>query len=161
MREKECRFIEQLYADNYMKLYCYAYGIIKDHHTAENLINDTFVTAVQKAEHLMEHENPVGWLIQSLKFKLMQYLRAEGRHPTNVPLDLVAEQSSRHERPEDVTDRMFLEKVLKDSDLRMFDLFYYEGYSHKELADEFGISIPASQKRLERIRKKLRDALEE
>lgn len=160
MREKECRFIEKLYAEHYTKLYYYALSIIKNHHTAENFVNETFVTAVQKVELLIEHDNPVGWLIQVLKFKLMQHMRAEGKHPTSVPLDLVTEQSSLHSRPEDITERMFLEKVLKEKDLKMFDLFYNEGYSHQELADEFGISISASQKRLERIRKKLQEALD-
>ncbi len=145
--------IETLYAEHFELLYHYAYTVLHDRPSAENLVNDTFLDAIKKAELLLTHENPTGWLMQALKFHIRHYLTAQAKQPTILPLDSVQEPPSQESELKDA------EESLSEEDRRFYELYYKHGLSHKELSKRFGISVSASQKRLERIREKLKQYL--
>ena len=52
-----------------------------------------------------------------------------------------------------------IQKILTEEEYRLLKRLTIELVSHVKVAEEFGISVYASQKRLERIRKKLKKAL--
>ena len=158
-REERC-FIEQLYIENFKKLYHYANIILQDSEASENIVNDTFVEAIKKAGCLFSHENPMGWLMQALKLNMKQYIRMQAKQPKIVPLDTVNEQLTVQTNIEEF-DLLHYANLLSDEDRRLLELYCKKNYSHKEIAKEFGISVSASQKRMERIRKRLKIALEE
>lgn len=154
MTEKEHRFIEKLYIENFDKLYHYANTVLLDSEASKELVNDTFTDAVRKASQLTVHENPVGWLIEALKLNIKSYKRNQAKKPQIFPL-------SETEMTEDSSEFLDYAPALSEEECRMLTLYYEKGYSHKELAEEFGISISASQKRLERIKRRLRQMLDE
>lgn len=163
MKQEEYHLIALLYAENFKALYYYAYTIVKDRHVAENLVNDTFLQAIQKSDVILKHENPQGWLRLALKLNLKQYVRAQTRRPATVSLDSTDEKLLAQTNPAEAETLLLtsLKKTLSEEDFRLFTLYYLEGYSHARLAEEFGISVSASQKRLERIRKRLQKVLKE
>jgi RNA polymerase sigma factor (sigma-70 family) len=153
-QEQKC-FIEKLYMEHFETLHRYAYIVLQDHQSAENLVNDTFLDGIKKVELLRGHENPVGWLMQALKLHMKHYLFTKAKQPPVVPLEDTRELSHEESQLKDA------EAALSDEDRRFYELYYKVGLSHKELAKRYGISVSASQKRLERIREKLKRLLRE
>lgn len=153
MTQKQKRFIEKLYMENFETLHHYAYIVLQDHQTAENLVNDTFLDGIKKIELLCAHENPAGWLMQALKLHMKHYLFLKAKQPTVIPLENAREQAPRESKLRDA------EIDLSDEERRFYELYYKDGLSHKELSERYGISVSASQKRLERIREKLKRLL--
>ena len=153
MTQKQKCFIEKLYMQNFETLHHYAYIVLQDHQVAENLVNDTFLDGIKKVELLCEHENPAGWLMQALKLRMKHYLSVKAKQPTVIPLENAREQAPRESKLRDA------EIDLSDEERHFYELYYKDGLSHKELSDRYGISVSASQKRLERIREKLKRLL--
>lgn len=163
MKQEEYHLIEALYIENFNSLYQYAYSAIRDRCVAENLVNDTFLQAIKKSAKILQHENPLGWLRTALKFNIRQYIRSLKRLPYTLPL-ADAEEQCIAQKSLDYDAELLLASiasVLSRDDFCLFVRFYKDGYSHGQLAKEFGISVSASQKRLERIRKRLKQVLGE
>lgn len=164
--EKESAF-DALYLAQVQKLLRYAQAHTQSMEAAEELVQDTFHEAYLKFDQLQRHENPGGWLMQTLKNKLANYQRARQREASLLagwledtsqlpaPGDLVDELSQRQQVAE---IRAFVADGFDDTDRALFQALLVEGRSHKYAAAALGITVWNSQKRLERIRKRIRDA---
>ena len=158
---------EQLYTEYVHRLIRYARAQGQSGDVAEELVQDTFHEAYAQLAHLTEHENPGGWLMQTLKNKIRNYDRARQRERRLMagwteemyavaalgdPIEqwLVRQQLSDVYR--------YAAKHFDEQDLRLFRLLLIEGRSHKTAAAQLGITVWNIQKRLERIRKRLREA---
>ena len=164
MNPDEERFFEQLYQENFGKLMRYA-RVHMDPFRAEELVQDTFHDALQKIQLLAGHENPYGWLMTTLKYKINNYQRSHQKELLRL-ISLNSELASDIPAPDSIDDileenedqRSLAEKLqhaLSERELHIVRRMVYESATHKELAEEMGISVWASQKRLERIRNKL------
>lgn len=164
MRPKEEQFFEQLYRDNFRKLNRYA-RVHLDPFRAEEVVQDTFHDALEKIDGLLEHENPYGWLMVTLKHKINNYQRSRQRDLLRlVSLDAVPVQElpatkSVDRLVEEKEDQIFvkerIQNTLSDCERYIVRRLIYEKATHKELSEELGITIWASQKRMGRIREKL------
>lgn len=164
MLPDEEQFFEQLYRENFGKLMRYA-RIHVDPFRAEELVQDTFHDALQKIQVLAGHDNPYGWLMITLKHKISNYQRMHQKELLRlVSLDSeqIASLSSTEsidnvieEREEHQSAVEKIQGALSESELYVVKRLIYENATHKELAEELGITVWASQKRLERIRDKL------
>lgn len=164
MLPEQDAFIEKLYYKNFRKLTLYAMSVVKNQDRAKDIVQDTFHEAIKHIDRLMTHENPDGWLVVTTKRKIQESERSRNRYLRRF-LSLDTEISEiqigeiRNSVEANVTDEPFpLEKIkqaLTPDEFKLLTRFVFEKVSHLELAKEFGISVYASQKRLERIRKKL------
>ena len=152
MTQEQRSFLEALYKENFRKLYYYGFAILKEQTITENLINDTFLVAVQKIDTLMTHENPAGWLICALKNHIKHYRYICAQSPQMIPLDQVEEYLHSDEELH-FSD---LEGTLTEKECAFFRIYYDLGCSHKAVAELLGISVSACYKRLERIRTKIK-----
>ena len=66
---------DALYLAHVQKLLCYAQSQIQRREIAEELVQDTFHEAYLKFDRLRCHENPGGWLMQTLKNKAISWKR--------------------------------------------------------------------------------------
>lgn len=158
MTKEEQLLIETLYRDNFESMYYYALSVLKDKTAAENVVNDTFVEAIRKAGLLAAHPNQKGWLRSALKLGLKSCLRARGREQTRIlPLEAADQVPAGGSNLESDADLLLapLKKSLTPEEFQFFEAYYKYDLTHSQLAERFGISVSASQKRLERIRKKL------
>ena len=62
-------FFNQLYQENFWKLRRYALTCLNENQ-AEEIVQDTFFEATKKIDILIAHENPGGWLMDTLKNKI-------------------------------------------------------------------------------------------
>ena len=105
--------------------------------------------------------------MQTLKNKLANHQRArrresallahwtEGAEHIAAPGDMAAELAQRQQVAE---IRAFVAASFDEVDRQLFQLLLVEDRSHKAAAQLLGITVWNSQKRLERIRKRLREA---
>ena len=76
---------DALYLAHVQKLLCYAQSQIQRREIAEELVQDTFHEAYLQFDRLRCHENPGGWLMQTLKNKLLNYRRTVSGRPRCCP----------------------------------------------------------------------------
>ena len=62
------QMIEEYYAEFFPMLYAQAKTLLKDSSRAEEAVQDVFRLACKKPQQLYESENPVGWLVVTLKY---------------------------------------------------------------------------------------------
>ena len=167
MRPEQEQLIERLFLEYFDKLTIYARSVLKNLPQAEELVQDTFHEAVTHIDKLMDHENPGGWLMQTLKNKLLNYRRTRQRETallsgwpedaaeTTAPGDLVEALAARQQVS---AIREYVSAHFDPDDRFLFQKLLVEGVSHKAAAQFLGITVWNSQKRLERIRRRLREA---
>lgn len=159
MHPDQDRLIEQLHRDYFGKLTLYAAATLKNQSLAQDVVQDTFHEALRHIDTLMDHPNPGGWLMVTLKNKLREAERSRRRYLLrflSLDTDLLTEPGREDPPPDRM--RSLLEQIqqaLTPEEYRLLTRLTIDGASHLEVAKEFHISVYASQKRLERIRKKL------
>lgn len=163
-------WMEQLYRDNIKKLTLHALAILRDPTRVQDVVQDTFHTAILHIDDVMTHENPGGWLMVTLKNKMNESIRAHYRDTclflsldSDISIDLVPSNDLIAEISEldDILPMGKIEQLLTPEEFRFLKMFFLDKASHLEVAKEFDISVYASQKRLERIRERLYKAYPE
>ena len=164
MKNNSNDFFEELYFTYSKKLFLYASATLKNQELSKDVVQDTFHEALRHRDVLLAHTNPGGWLMNTLKNKLKETERARKRDlcrflsleidfpdTDDLPEALVTSHSELEEKPviEKIRDTLSFEEY------QFLERFVFGQASHLEMANEFGISVYASQKRLERIREKL------
>ena len=164
MMSDENELVERLYRLHFKKLFIYANAVLRDPEQAKDVVQDTFHEALRRIDVFAKHENPGGWLMNTLKNKLKENERTRRRDlcrllsldadfpdKRNLPEELVVAQPE----PQEESVIEILERVLTPEEFRLLKRLVFDRASHQQVAQEFGISVYASQKRLERIRDKL------
>ena len=147
-------FLEALYNANYERLYIYAENLLFNAAYAEEAVQETFFEAVRKQDALMRHAKPEAWLMETLKNKILEAL-----YFISLEQDLAQESKklAAEDRPFGSISELLdaIRALLPPEDYRLLCRITLEGATHLEVAKELGISVWSSQKRLQRIRKKL------
>lgn len=163
MSPKQDAFLEKLFREYANNLTLYATTVLRDATRAKDVVQDTFHAAVLHMEdkNLMTHENPGGWLMETLKKKIKESNRAQERYlrrVISVEPDVLAESSSTDGSFDQLECKLILEeikKVLTQDELYLLERLTLDKASHLEVSKELGITVWASQKRLQYIREKL------
>jgi RNA polymerase sigma-70 factor (ECF subfamily) len=137
-----------------------AYRIVRSTDDAEDITQDVFV-GLPEALRAYEATGPFEtWLRKLVARTALLRLRRERRRTKWH--QRAAEQQPRRTRPDAVEARLTLERALRrmpDDQRVVYVLKEMEGYAHGEIADLLGISAGASEVRLHRARRFLRDRL--
>lgn len=123
----------------------------------------TFLQLTKNAHRLLKHENIAGWLHKTAYQQAMNtnrsHRRMEARHLHLQKCNSSAESAeSRWHEIAPLIDQELIS--LKSADRALIVKRYLEGYSVKELAGDFKISIAATEKRLQRALTKLKKRLD-
>lgn len=163
MTEEQTRCLESLFRTQYDRLVNIAMAALKSRDLSEEVVQDAFYEAARRIDALTTHPNPVGWITQTVKFKIKAQKRTQALCAKRflslssdpIPsLHLICENEHRFPaEPEGLWS--VVKMTLTSEKFRLFRRIRLEGASHAEVAAELGISVGASQKRLERIGKKL------
>ncbi len=155
---------EALYRANYQKLALYAAAQLPDPKQTEEVVQDTFYTAWNDRETLLQHKAPEAYLMTTLKYKIKEFKRARQRYLhrfLSLDSEFYAEAAAPGNAIPSSPDGLLklIESNLSPEEWYLLRRYAFEGASHLELAKELGVTVWTSQKRLERIRKKLREIL--
>lgn len=170
MLPEQDEFIERLHRKYFRKLTLYAMSALRDSSKAQDIVQDAFHEALLHIDDLMSHENPGGWLMETVKYKIRDSERAHRRYirrflslDTDIPAEraLWSEPTAEFCEPDEVLPIEKIERALTREEYQLLKRLILDKASHLEVAKELGITVYASQKRLERIRGKLYKAFPE
>lgn len=147
-----------LILDSERQMYVTAKGILKNDQDCGDAIQETIVKAFSKIQTLKKDNYAKTWLIRILINECHNILRKRKNQVSFE--DVEWEIGGKTQEKKDYSELYQAVSSLKE-DLRMpIVLYYIEDFSVKEIAQILGITEGAVQKRLARVRRKLKNQLQ-
>lgn len=150
--EPEVERILQAYGD---MLYRTAYVLLGNPHDVQDALQETLLRYLEKAPAFMSSAHEKAWLLRVTSNCCKDCLRFRKRH-TYMDLEPLRECLPAQEHPH-LQELYALPAKWKT----VLMLYYFEGYSVKEIGEILGLSESAVKKRLQRAREALRLEMEE
>lgn len=154
-------FIDQLYQETYLILLKFAQCTVQDSALAEEVVQETFLIACEKASDIRSSPNPKGWLMRTLQNVIRNLQRKRARLNRRIVSSFDVDELCIPAPPDAHNVDIEYADLLSPDVFRLLKLVAIERYSLSEAAQEFGISAEACKKRIQRIRKKMRKKLNE
>ncbi|MDN3444442.1 RNA polymerase sigma factor [Microbacterium sp. APC 3901] len=158
----------ELYRSYVRPVYWIAHGMLGSPGDAEDVTQETFVTAWRKLPGFeLQGESILPWLATICRFQAANRLRQRRRdqaHTTDAADEALPSTISVEEQviTADLAERIAVEVgTLSDLDREIFRLCAAEGYAYQAAAEELGVSHAIVRNRLSRVRTRLRGALKE
>jgi RNA polymerase sigma-70 factor (ECF subfamily) len=158
------RNAQKLLYDTYSsKMYGLCYRYVKDVMEAEDILVTAFMKVFDKIAQFKSEGSFEGWIRRIVVNEALTYLR---RH-RSMYLETELEQADREPDYNSLSDHLEAEDLLKmiqelPTGYRIvFNLYAIDGYSHKEIAGQLGISENTSKSQLSRARTYLQKILQE
>lgn len=162
---------QQIYGDYSPKLLGICRRYIQDIYTAEDIVQDSFITAIQKNHQLADEKALFGWLKKIVVNNALMHLRKHSKEvfvttePSEIP-DTYSEMNhpsldEKHIFIYDFTREQLLSSIdnLPEHHRSVFNLFFIENYSHAEISSALGITINTSKSHLMRAKKSVQNFL--
>lgn len=141
-------------------LLSYAYGLVGQRETAEDLVQDAFL---KLHAHWSEVEQPRAWLFRCVRNLAYNHLRD---HRRETELDQDKEWKSDAEDPEQVLARLeavgtlqLLVAELDKEERQLIALKYQENLKYSQISERTGLSIGNVGYKLHHVLKRLADSL--
>ena len=156
---------ESLFRSSYVSLVRYAKTLIKDHDTAEEIVQDLFFRLWQDREKLKIESSLNGYLFRSVHNRCLHYIehsRVVSRHVD----EMSNRQSETQESPSDILNYKELqEKVarilekLPERCGKIFTMSRFDGLKYTEIAEKLSVSIKTVEANMGRALKEFRKEL--
>ncbi|MEX1193341.1 MAG: RNA polymerase sigma factor [Brumimicrobium sp.] len=137
---------------------------IKDKERADDVLQDAFIK-VFKNIHKFEHNGSLeGWVRRIIVNTSLDQIRKNKKRQSDIEIDddggfFELEEKSNAEEVLQAESLMKLVQSLPEGYRAVFNLFAIEGYSHKEIADQLGITENTSKSQYSRARNALKELL--
>lgn len=155
--------IARLVADFHQPIYRYAYRLTGSVPEAEDLTQEVFLIAQQKLGQLRQAECAQAWLFRILRNHFLKSRERRRRQPASMAdVSLDENLMAADVPPSDQIDRQHLQEALNrlpDNSRIILLMFYFEGRSYREIADELHLPIGTVMSRLARAKRHLRSSL--
>ena len=125
---------------------------------AEDAVQEAFIRLLYRRPVFQDAEHEKAWLIRVTLQRAADIRRKKSR-ANETPLDAVMETCGPDREPE--TELLSAVRALPEKYGAVIHLYYYEGYSVKEIAKLLGLPAPTVGTRLARGRERLRQMLKE
>jgi RNA polymerase sigma-70 factor, ECF subfamily len=167
IRQGDVGQFESLFRSSYVSLVRYAKSLIKDHDTAEEIVQDLFYRLWQDREKINIESSLNGYLFRSVHNKCLHHIehsRVVERHAAEIAY----RQTEIQESPSDILhykelqDRIarILEK-LPERCGQIFCMSRFEGLKYTEIAERLSVSIKTVESNMGRALKEFRKELAE
>lgn len=140
-------------------LYRVAFCYLRSSADAEDVCQEAFIRLLNYSGEFPSDEDCRRWLIRvavNLSKNLLKYRRTHGE-----PVEFPDENAGRSAEPVAESELLPLIRSLPPEYGTVIHLFYYEGYSTREIAQILDISVTAVTSRLSRGRRRLKQLLTE
>lgn len=165
IRNGDAAQFESLFRSSYISLVRYAMTLIKDHDTAEEIVQDLFFRIWKDREKLKIESSLNGYLFRSVHNKCLHYIehsRVVERHAEAMTY----QQAGIQESPSDILNYKELqEKVaiilerLPDRCGKIFTMSRFEGLKYTEIAEKLSVSVKTVEANMGRALKEFRKEL--
>lgn len=151
-----------MYIQSYDMLFAYAMTLLGNAATAEEAVQESFRIACMKPEALIQSDNPIGWLVNTMKHSVRNIKRTQVRRRIGAILSLDDEAAclAQPGRPDEYADIEFSD-LMTDEEYRMMKWHVLLNVPIKDIAAAMGISEEACKKRIQRTKMRVRKLLSE
>lgn len=150
------KLIEALHEECSPKMIQMAFRATGDYHLAQDLVQETFLTATLKIDQLVSHQQPYLWLYKTLYYILQ---REQSRAYHSREFELI---EGAHASKGDISEKLeyMLPKGLSDDERELLILRFDNNWSFEQMAEYLGISQVACRKRMSRAMEHCKKLLE-
>jgi RNA polymerase sigma-70 factor (ECF subfamily) len=156
----ERKYQELLYKTMSSKMLGICVRYAKDHFEAEDMMQTAFVKVFRKLNDFRGEGSFEGWVRRIMVHTSIEFYRKNLRTLSVVNIDETHEQANSTDfdmSSLNVQDLMKLIQNLSSGYRMVFNMYAIEGYSHKEIGEQLGITEGASKSQLSRARAILRE----
>jgi RNA polymerase sigma-70 factor (ECF subfamily) len=152
--------IETLVGKFHAPLYRYAFRLTKKQSDAEDLVQQTFLVAIEKLDQLRDSTKISSWLFAVTRNLFLKSCRKSRPTPVAV-LELDVDQIPAAEERDEIDSESIQLALnqLSDEYRVILALFYFEDASYKDIAEALDIPIGTVMSRLSRAKGQLRRLL--
>jgi RNA polymerase sigma factor (sigma-70 family) len=147
-----------------LRRFCFsqAMQVVGDRESADEAAQEAIVRAWRHRDSCRQPERPFAWLRQ---IAYNEAVREAGRRPYEVLVDEpVAGRNGRPDESDVLDERLLFSGILgtlSKADQELAHLRYYEDMTCAKLAEHFGVSEATIKVRLHRLRRRLKQRLED
>ena len=140
-------------------VFSFIYSYVKNYHTAEDLVQETFIKVRQKTDLYQDGTNASAWILQIAKNTALDFLRKDGKNKS-VELD---ENTSFNSPDENVRLDLhdIINAVLNGEERQVVLLHLIGGYKNREIAEILNIPLGTALWKYNVAIKKLKEKLKE
>ncbi|SFN08191.1 RNA polymerase sigma factor, sigma-70 family [Chryseobacterium oleae] len=164
---------QKIYSENSPKLLGICRRYVQDVGTAEDIVQDSFITAIQKNHQLKDEKTLFAWLKKIVVNNALQYIRKSSKEVfltselseiSDTSTEMIA-TSVIDETNHILAYNFTREELLKSIDSlpphhkSVFNLYYIENYSHAEISSVLKIPVNTSKSHLMRAKKFIQNYL--
>lgn len=166
MTEQE---LEKLYTDSYKAVYWTAMSLLKNKEEAEDVVQETFLTAYSSYDSLKDKSKAVAWVKKIAANKCLNILTRTRTVNTEdeffdnveaVPEDFLPESLIESDEKRKIIMDL-IDKCLSDDSKMTIILFYFNELSVKEIAERLNIPQGTVLSRLNYAKKKIKKEVED
>lgn len=146
-------YIEQIVKTHSSSMFRAAFAVLRNRDDAEDAVQEAFMKLMEKAPQFTDDEHAKAWLLRVTVNLSKNMLKASLRKNKSE-----TEEASYTENESD--EVLFCVMRLEENYRTVIHLYYYEGYSIKEIASILSLPSATVGTRLKRGRSKLKKMLE-
>lgn len=161
---------QKIYSEYSPKLLGICRRYIQDTHAAEDILQDSFIAAIQNVHQLKDEKMLFAWLKKIVVNNALQHLRKSSKEtfiteePSEIPetsFTMNSNEEKNHVLAYDFTQEELLSSIdsLPHHHKSVFNLYFIENYSHSEIASQLGITVNTSKSHLLRAKKAVQNFL--
>jgi RNA polymerase sigma-70 factor, ECF subfamily len=165
IRQGDVGQFESLFRSSYVSLVRYAKTLIKDHDTAEEIVQDLFFRLWQDKEKIKIESSLNGYLFRSVHNRCLHYIehnRVVERHAEEMSY----RQTENQETPSDILHYKELQsrvarilERLPERCGKIFCMSRFEGLKYNEIAEKLSVSVKTVESNMGRALKEFRKEL--
>ena len=129
-----------------------------DESLAQDVVQSVFVTAAKKLRRVDGEEHLWNWLARVARQQFAKTWRQRQRDPALANAELLTEDCPATAEPDSFLEEVLdgAMKTLEAEERQLIQVFYFERFNQKQIAEQLNITPKAVSSRLERAREKLR-----
>ena len=144
-----CKLVDSLYREQFTKLVELAQRSGCSPDFAEDIVQDVFRIAMEKAAELQASKNHVGWLVKTLRNRIGHNYRAM-QYAQRLKAEMEKIHNDRYE--DKLAPNDLYRGLISDYELNLLIRFYVEGRSIRSIAEQDKISYENCKKRVQRAK---------
>jgi RNA polymerase sigma-70 factor (ECF subfamily) len=167
IRQGDVGQFESLFRSSYVSLVRYAMSIIKDHDSAEEIVQDLFFRLWQDKEKIKIESSLNGYLFRSVHNRCLHYIehnKVVERHAS----EMSNQQTFDNENPSDILFYKELQarvariiEKLPERCGKIFCMSRFEGLKYSEIAEKLSVSVKTVESNMGRALREFRKELNE
>lgn len=162
LNEEENHYVEELYTQCFHSLFVFARKLTSSNSMAEEAVQCTFAVVCEKLDTVRSSNNPPGYLVAILRIIVKNMNRARARlNGTMVNLMSLEGFADTQTFEQAINPEIYFSDLMTHEEYEMLKRVALDGYTIGQAAEEFGITLEACKKRIQRLKERIKKALQE